>query len=119
MSKEVLEQNAFLLDFCRLVLEADRLGFVCTPGELLRTIDQQRLYYNSGRSKTLHSMHLIKRAGDLNFFLDGMYINALPAKEAKSILQPLGNIWEAMHPKNRWGGNFKSFLDCPHFERLQ
>lgn len=20
-------------------------------------------------------------------------------------------------PKNRWGGNFKSLVDCPHFER--
>ena len=24
---------------------------------------------------------------------------------------------ESLHPKNRWGGNFKSLVDCPHFER--
>jgi hypothetical protein len=29
----------------------------------------------------------------------------------------LGAYWESLHPKNRWGGNFKSLVDCPHFER--
>jgi hypothetical protein len=35
----------------------------------------------------------------------------------KTILAPLGVYWESLYPKNRWGGNFKSLVDCPHFER--
>jgi hypothetical protein len=47
----------------------------------------------------------------LNFFKDGQII------WNKETLAPLGAYWENMHPKNRWGGNFKSLVDCPHFER--
>ena len=36
----------------------------------------------------------------------------------KAILAPLGEYWESLHPKNRWGGNFSNLVDCPHFERV-
>jgi hypothetical protein len=48
---------------------------------------------------------------DLNFFRDGKII------WDKGILAPIGAYWESLYPKNRWGGNFKSLVDCPHFER--
>lgn len=40
-------------------------------------------------------------------------------------LKSLGDWWEALNPKNRWGGNWRGlvdagkshFIDCPHFER--
>ena len=113
----VAEQAAFLLDFCRLVLWGTEQGFVFTPGELARTIEQQAIYFKSGRSKTMNSRHLVRMAGDLNIFKDGKLCTARE-------LEPLGRHWEAMHPKNRWGGNFDKdwsrpdgFVDGPHFER--
>jgi len=48
---------------------------------------------------------------DLNFFRDAKII------WDKEQLAPLGAYWESLNPKNRWGGNFKSLVDCPHFER--
>ena len=105
------EQAAFLLDACKLVQYATEQGFKVTGGEVFRTAEQQAIYVQTGRSKTLNSNHLKRLAIDLNFFKDGQII------WDKGILAPLGAYWETLHPKNRWGGNFKSLVDCPHFER--
>ena len=105
------EQAAFLLDACKLIEFATQNGFLVTGGELAHTPEQQAIYVNTGRSKTLNSIHLKRCAIDLNFFKDGQII------WDKTTLAPLGAFWESLHPKNRWGGNFKSLVDCPHFER--
>lgn len=105
------EQAAFLLDACKLVQHATEQGFKVTGGEMFRTAEQQAIYVQTGRSKTLNSNHLKRLAIDLNFFKDGQII------WDKGILAPLGAYWETLNPKNRWGGNFKSLVDCPHFER--
>lgn len=105
------EQAAFLLDACELIQYATDQGFMVTGGELFRTAEQQAIYVNTGRSKTFNSNHLKRLAIDLNFFKDGKII------WDKATLAPLGAFWESLNPKNRWGGNFKSLVDCPHFER--
>ena len=107
----VQEQAEFLLDAIKLIQFATEQGFVVTGGGLARTIEQQTLYVKTGRSKTMNSNHLKRCAIDLNFFKDGQII------WDKGVLAPLGAFWESLHPKNRWGGNFKSLVDCPHFER--
>ena len=115
----VAEQNAFLLDFVQLVLYATKLGYVVTAGELSRPIEMQQLYVKTGRSKTMDSQHLKRMAGDLNFFKDGKLV------QTREELKPLGEFWEGLNPKNRWGGSWRglvesgksSFVDCPHFER--
>lgn len=28
----------------------------------------------------------------------------------------LGHVWETYNPRNKWGGNFKGFFDCFHFQ---
>ena len=105
------EQAAFLLDACKLIQYATEQGFMVTGGELTRTPEQQAIYLSSGRSKTMNSMHLKRCAIDLNFFKDGQLVSN------KTLLDPIGAYWESLDPKNRWGGNFKSLVDCPHFER--
>ena len=37
----------------------------------------------------------------------------------KEKLQPIGDFWESLYPPNKWGGNFKKFVDTPHFERVK
>lgn len=110
MSQLVDNQAIFLLNFCKLISFATSKGFQVTAGELLRTVDQQKIYVQTGRSKTMDSNHLKKLAGDLNFFLNGEYICT------KEALLEVGTYWESLHPKNRWGGNFSKFKDVPHFE---
>jgi len=105
------EQAAFLLDVCKLIPYATSLGFKVTGGELQRTVEQQTLYVKQGKSKTMDSKHLKKVAIDLNFIKDGKLVYN------RQELAPIGAYWESLHPLNRWGGNFKSFVDMPHFER--
>jgi peptidoglycan L-alanyl-D-glutamate endopeptidase CwlK len=111
LSSLVAEQNAFAHDVARLIFAAADQGFLVTFGEAYRTAEQQAIYVASGKSKTQASNHLRRLAVDFNFFLDGV----LCYDKAK--LQALGTFWESLNLQNRWGGNFKSFLDTPHFER--
>lgn len=105
------EQAAFLLDVCKLIQYASEQGFIVTGGELFRSLEQQQIYLKTGRSKTLASNHLKRLAIDLNFFVQGKLT------WDKNTLAPLGTFWEGLSSKNRWGGNFKSIVDVPHFER--
>lgn len=107
----VKEQAAFLLDVAKLVQKATELGFTVTGGELARTPEQQQIYVNTGRSKTLNSIHLKRCAIDLNFFKDGKLVYD------KKALAPLGAYWEGLHPLNSWGGNGQTLVDTPHFSR--
>jgi hypothetical protein len=107
----VVEQAAFLLDACKLIEYATQQGWTITGGELYRTAEQQEIYLKTGRSKTMASKHLKRCAIDLNFFKDGKLV------WDRQQLAPLGQYWESLNPKNRWGGNFKSLVDVPHFER--
>lgn len=129
----VKEQNSFLRDVALLILKAQDLGFEVTGGELCRPKELQLVYYNGKkviekdnevyltnapiRSTTMNTKHLIRKAIDLNFFKDGVYINDLRMHEAKKILQPIGDYWESLNKKNKWGGNWKTFFDSPHFQR--
>lgn len=105
------EQAAFLLDACKLIQRATELGWTVTGGELLRTPEQQEIYFKAGKTKTMQSNHLRRLALDLNFLKNGQ-----PVWD-KARLQPVGDYWESLNPMNRWGGNFKSLPDTPHFER--
>jgi len=118
------DQFEFLQDFCMLVRFAVRLGFKVTAGELFRPQEMQQIYFDTGRSKTLNSQHKSKLAGDLNFFIDGKYVNGASSLYAIEALTPLGKFWESLSPQNRWGGNFDKNWDIPdpwkdmgHFER--
>lgn len=105
------EQAAFLLDACKLIQYATEQGWTVTGGELFRTQAQQEIYFKEGKSKTMQSNHLRRLAIDLNFLKNGQ-----PVWD-KAQLANLGAFWESLHSKNRWGGNFKSLPDVPHFER--
>ena len=105
------EQAAFLLDMCKLIQHATEHGFLVTGGELARTPEQQAIYFKTGRSKTMNSIHLKRCAIDLNFFKDGKLCYD------KKVLTPLGAYWESLHPLNSWGGNGVKLFDLPHFSR--
>jgi len=105
------EQAAFLLDMCKLIQRATEMGFVVTGGELFRSAEQQAIYVKTGRSKTMNSLHLSRRAVDLNFFRDNKLVYD------KATLAPLGAYWESLHPLNSWGGNGVKLVDTPHFSR--
>jgi hypothetical protein len=112
------EQEIFAGHVAQLINKAIDLGFGVRLGECMRTPEQQKLYFNSGRSKTMNSQHLKKLAIDLNLITQGRLATAKEINE-------LGKWWESLDPKNRWGGSWRglvesgqsSFVDSPHFER--
>lgn len=105
------EQSRFAEDLVAFLTWATSKGYEYVIGEVQRTPEQQKIYVETGRSKTLDSRHLKKCAADLFFFMDGKLLST------KEEVQPLGNQWESMNVKNSWGGNWRSFKDVPHFER--
>lgn len=113
-------QVAFLKDVRKLLEKAEEAGYTVTAGEMYRTQEQQAIYMKMGRSKTMQSEHLNRRAIDLNIFLGGKLCT-------RDQIKLLGDYWEGLSPLNRWGGNWRglvdsgksSFVDTPHFERRE
>lgn len=105
------EQESFSRDLTQLLTWLFKNGYEVRMGEVERTKEQQAIYLRTGRSKTANSMHLKRLAADLFIFKDGKWLTS------KADLQAVGEYWESLDPTNRWGGNFKSFTDTPHFER--
>lgn len=96
---------------------AYKSGYGVTFGEAYRTEEQQRIYVDSGRSRTMASRHRDRLAIDLNLFKDGQYL------EDGERYRFLGEKWESLG--GRWGGRFgvepKDFKnrvgwDANHFE---
>ena len=122
------EQFEFTKDVASLIVYANLLDIDLTFGEAHRTNSQVLLNFfgykvvkggilgiklvkSKKLSKTLKSNHLKRLAVDFNFFINGKLTYD------KHKLAELGQFWESLNKKNRWGGNFKSFTDTPHFER--
>jgi len=101
------EQEAFSRDISKLLTYVFTEGYEVRIGEVERTVEQQKIYVQIGRSKTMNSNHLRKCAADLHFTLKGELCYP----------QEFGDYWESLNPKNSWGGNWSSFKDKPHFER--
>ncbi|PSR54121.1 hypothetical protein AHMF7605_11625 [Adhaeribacter arboris] len=106
------KQSLFLKNFALLILWAFEQGYEVTAGELLRTDQQHAWNIAHGKSKADRSKHQDKLAGDLNLFIGGKYVTDSTAHA------PLGKYWKSLHPQNRWGGDFKGFVDGNHYEML-
>jgi peptidoglycan L-alanyl-D-glutamate endopeptidase CwlK len=120
------KQSVFALNFYRWGIFAYENGYETTLGEAYRTKSMQLLYFMGYKlmvicgslklvktkhlSRTMKSKHLLKLAHDVFIFKDGKYLTS------KEDCQILGDYWETLHINNKWGGNFKSFLDVPHFQ---
>lgn len=116
------EQFEFLKDIAKFINFVEELNTVnklkgidkvykITAGEMYRPIYMQKKYVKDGKSKTMKSNHLKRLAFDVNYFING------ELTYDKKELQIFGDFWESLNKKNKWGGNFKNFLDTPHFER--
>jgi predicted chitinase/peptidoglycan hydrolase-like protein with peptidoglycan-binding domain len=110
------EQALFMQHVAELIRKAPEFGLQVTGGELYRTAEQQQIYVRDGRSKTSNSQHLKRLAIDLNFFRSGTD-GSMTLVYSGDEIRHLGAFWESLDPANRWGGNWHSFKDVPHFER--
>lgn len=116
MAKLSESQRIFTVNIARLIMFAYENDIQLTFGEAYRTREQQLLYLQTGKSKTMNSNHLKRLAVDFNFFINGNLTYDW------NVVKTLGDFWETLHPLNRWGGDWNKndkkdgFIDAPHFE---
>ena len=104
-------QWQFLQHVSELIRFAAMRGVKLTAGEMFRPAEMQAIYVQKGLSNTLSGNHQKRMAVDFNFFINESLVYEHP------LIIELGQYWESLSPLNRWGGNFKSLKDTPHFER--
>lgn len=113
------DQELFCKHAVMLINQAWEMGYQVRLGEVLRPIEMQEIYVKTGRSKTMDSQHIKKLAIDLVLLRDGLICT-------HEQIKPLGQWWQALDEKNRWGGSWRGlvesgkshFVDAPHFERM-
>lgn len=110
----VTQQWEFLQDVAKLIQYAQTQDIVLSGGELYRTKEQQQIYIDTGKSKTMKSNHLKRLAIDFNFFINGELVYDYNHPK----LVALGTFWKSLSKQNEWGG-FWEFKDTPHFERRE
>ena len=102
-------------DLVRVVKQAiilTPIDFAVTEG--VRTIERQKMLVESGASRTMNSQHLIGRAVDLAAIVDGKVSWDLPLYH--KLAQAMKAAANYCMVEIRWGGDWESFKDCPHFE---
>lgn len=109
-------QQIFTSNIAKLIVFAELKGFGLTFGEAFRTNEQQLIYVQTGKSKTMDSKHLKRLAVDFNCFKNGNLTYDW------NDIKVLGDYWESLNENNRWGGDWNKndikdgFIDVPHFE---
>ena len=108
------KQSDFMCMLGRLLVVVEglqaRYGVMVKITELNRTIETQKAYLHSDppRTTTLKSKHLNGLAIDFAVIVDGKL------DYDHCILDEMGMYWECIG--GIWGGNWKKFVDRPHFE---
>ena len=90
------------------------VDFAVTEG--LRTPERQQQLVNDGFSQTMKSKHLTGHAVDLVALVDGKV--SWDKQYYPPIAEAMKKAATDQQVKIRWGGDFKSFFDGPHFELI-
>lgn len=104
-------------DLIRVVykaLELSEIDFTVVEG--LRTIERQKELVSKGLSKTMNSYHLKGKAVDLYPFYSGGVQTAAPASEWRKIAKAMKEAAKELNVTITWGGDWKSFIDMPHYQ---
>lgn len=114
-SKEKLEGvDIRLVRLVEQAIKETTVDFTVTEG--LRTPERQQQLVNDGFSQTLKSKHLTGHAVDLVAIVDGKV--SWDKKHYPPIAEAMKKAAADQNVKIRWGGEFKSFFDGPHFELI-
>jgi len=109
-----------LVKVVRRALQLSSQDFSVNEG--LRTKEHQHVLVATGKSKTLNSRHLTGHAVDLipyppngDFDEDGIF-NIHDWDQYHPIADAMKKAAKELGVKVEWGGDWKSFLDGPHFQ---
>lgn len=109
-TKNLVGVNADLVKVVKRALELSPVDFTVIEG--LRTKERQAELMKQGFTRTLNSRHIIGEAVDI-----------VPLPVDWKNPKPFGLVAEAMKKaadelgvKITWGGDWKSFVDLPHYQ---
>lgn len=93
-------------------IELTEIDFTVLEG--LRTPERQKQLVSEGFSQTLKSKHLTGHAVDLGALVNGTV--SWDKEHYHIIAKAMKKAADELNIKVRWGGDFKSFFDGPHWE---
>ena len=101
-----------LIRVATLALQLSPVDFGITEG--VRTLERQKQLVKAGASRTLKSKHLEGKAIDVVAYVDGKVAWDWPLYEkiAKAFKQAAAEL----DVNIKWGGDWTTFKDGPHFE---
>lgn len=112
-SKEKLEGvDIRLVRLVEQAIKETTVDFTVLEG--LRTPERQKQLVNDGYSQTLKSKHLTGHAVDLVAIVNGKV--SWEKEHYPEIAKAMKKAAADQKVNIRWGGDFKSFFDGPHFE---
>lgn len=101
-----------LVDVMLAAITDSPRDFVVTCG--LRTVEQQKVLVATGKSRTMKSKHITGDAVDIAVFVDGVL--SWNAKDYKPVAAHIKKVAAKLGVVVEWGGDWASFVDCPHFQ---
>lgn len=114
-SKEKLQGvDIRLVRLVEQAIKETKIDFTVLEG--LRTPERQQQLVNDGFSQTLKSKHLTGHAVDLVAIVNGKV--SWDKEHYPEIARAMKKAADEQQVKIRWGGDFKSFFDGPHFELI-
>lgn len=118
LSKRSLDRLAgvdeALVRVVKRAIEITSVDFAVSEG--LRNKERQKELFDKGLSQTMNSKHLIGKAVDL-----AAWVNNTVSWEQSyyfEIAKAMKQAAKELDVNIRWGGDFKSFFDGPHFELI-
>lgn len=103
------KQELFMELLPKLLTRAQHLGIKLRGGELYRPKEMAEIYAERGIG-IKNSLHCLKLAIDLNFFINGEFIT----NSDHPLIKDLGVYWTSLHELCNWGGYFRN-RDGGHF----
>ena len=114
-SRERLEGvDIRLVRLVEQAIKETKIDFTVLEG--LRTPERQQQLVNDGFSQTLKSKHLTGHAVDLVALVNGKV--SWDKEHYPEIARAMKKAAADQKVNIRWGGDFKSFFDGPHFELM-
>ena len=103
-----------LVKVVKRAIEISDYDFMVVEG--LRTIETQKKYVAEGKSKTMNSYHLTGHAVDLAPLENGSIDWSNKKGQFDSVSKAVKQAAKEMGVAVEWGGDWKSFVDKPHYQ---
>lgn len=106
--------NENLVKVVKRAIQISPYDFMVVEG--LRTIETQKKYVAQGKSKTMNSYHLTGHAVDLAPLENGSIDWNNKKGQFDEVARAMKKAAAELGIKIEWGGDWKSFVDKPHFQ---